>query len=79
MRRAFLLAVVGALAGGLMIGQAAALGAGGPQTNSVKSAAALGSLVEKASYRCWRWRQKCAWRWGVGTPRFGRCLLRHGC
>jgi len=31
------------------------------------------------SYRCWRWSQKCDFRWGVGSPRYFRCMWRHGC
>jgi hypothetical protein len=78
MSRILLLGAAVALAGGLMIGQASAAGAGAPQVNLAKAAAAAGSVVEKASYRCWRWRKKCAWRWG-DTPRFHRCMWRHGC
>jgi hypothetical protein len=29
--------------------------------------------------RCNAWADKCAWRWGIGTWRFARCLRRHGC
>lgn len=80
MRQTLLLAAVAAFAtGGLMIGPAVAVSIGGPQITSLKSAAIQRSLIEKASYRCWRWREKCAWRWGVDTPRFTRCLVRHGC
>jgi hypothetical protein len=80
MRQTVLFALVAAVATGtLMIGPAAAVSIGGPQIVSLKSAASQGSLIEKASYRCWRWREKCAWRWGVDTPRFNRCLVRHGC
>ena len=39
-----------------------------------------GSLVEKVQYgRCRDWRHECARRWGWRTPRFFRCLERHGC
>ena len=80
MRQTVQLAVVAAFAtGSLMIGTAAAASIGGPQITSLKSAAVQGSLIEKARYRCWRWREKCIWRWGVDTPRFNRCLVRHGC
>ncbi len=80
MRQTVLLAVVAACATGtLMIGPAAAVSIGGPPIASLKTAASQGSLIERASYRCWRWREKCAWRWGVDTPRFNRCLVRHGC
>jgi hypothetical protein len=39
-----------------------------------------GSLLQKAQYgRCRYWRRECADRWGWRTPRFFRCLARHGC
>jgi hypothetical protein len=39
-----------------------------------------GSLVEKVQYgRCRHWRHECAQRWGWRTPRYFRCLERHGC
>ena len=37
------------------------------------------SLIEKASWHCWRWRHICAHRWGWRTWKFHRCLVRHGC
>lgn len=77
MRQFMLLATVAALAGwGLMTNEAAAIGAGGA---SQPRPAAASSLVEKVSYRCWRWRNKCEWRWGYDTPRFRKCMWRHGC
>lgn len=44
-----------------------------------------GSAVEKPMVhkvqagRCIRWRRVCARRWGVGNPRYRRCVRRHGC
>lgn len=29
--------------------------------------------------RCYAWRHECADRWGWGTRKFHRCLVRHGC
>ena len=38
------------------------------------------NLVQHAGFnRCNAWSDKCAWRWGLGTWRFARCLRRHGC
>jgi len=38
------------------------------------------NLVQHAGFnRCTAWSDKCAWRWGLGTWRFARCLRRHGC
>ena len=39
-----------------------------------------GSLIEKVQDgRCRHWRHECAQRWGWRTPRYFRCLERHGC
>ena len=41
-----------------------------------------GALVQKAQYghrHCRYWRHECANRWGWRTPRFFRCMGRHGC
>jgi len=40
------------------------------------------SMIEKVDHRggrCRAWRHECADRWGWGTWRFRRCLIRHGC
>ena len=29
--------------------------------------------------RCRAWRRECASRWGWGSRRWHRCLVRHGC
>lgn len=36
-------------------------------------------IVDTVSYRCMRWNEKCEWRWGAATPRYYRCMWRHGC
>lgn len=28
---------------------------------------------------CMRWSVRCDRRWGVGSPRYFRCMWRHGC
>ncbi len=28
---------------------------------------------------CMRWTARCDRRWGIGSPRFARCMWRHGC
>ena len=30
-------------------------------------------------YHCMRWTDICNGRWGFGSPRFARCMWRHGC
>ena len=79
MRRFLLLGAVLALASPLMLGQAAAAGTAAPQMKWAQSAASDGSIVEKAGWRCRKWRRKSAYRWGWGTRRFYRCRWRHGC
>ena len=79
MRRTLLLGAALMLAGPPMIASASAGGAGVPQMGWAKSAAVGGSIVDKAGYHCWKWSNKCALRWGPGSPRFYRCLWRHGC
>jgi hypothetical protein len=76
MRRILLLGAALMLTSPLLVGQASAAGAA---PLNAKLAATDGSIVEKAGYRCVRWTRKCAWRWGVGTRRYYRCLRRHGC
>ncbi|HEY7670508.1 MAG TPA: hypothetical protein VH852_07720 [Hyphomicrobium sp.] len=79
MRRTLLLGVALALTSPLMLGQASAAGTAVPHMKWAQSAASEGAIVEKAGWRCRKWRHKCAWRWGVGTRRYYRCLWRHGC
>ena len=31
------------------------------------------------NYHCMRWTERCDRRWGLGSPRFYRCMWRHGC
>lgn len=35
--------------------------------------------VPQVSYYCMRWTERCDRRWGLGSPRFARCMWRHGC
>jgi len=77
--RTLLLGAALALASPLMLGQATAAGTAVPHMKAVQSAATADAIVEKAGYRCRKWRRKCAWRWGVGSKRFYRCLWRHDC
>lgn len=36
-------------------------------------------VVPQISYRCMRWTERCDRRWGLGSPRFARCMWRHDC
>ena len=71
------------LAAGLIAAAAAFAPAGAssvatPQTRIAPSFDA--SMVEQVKWgRCRGWRQECASRHGWGTPRYHRCLGRHGC
>ena len=49
------------------------------QATAIPAAAAEGTLVEKAQWRCRYWRNVCAARWGWGTPRFHLCIGRRAC
>jgi hypothetical protein len=43
---------------------------------------AEGTLLHKAQWgygRCRAWRHECAARWGWRSPRYFRCVARHGC
>jgi hypothetical protein len=78
MRRTFLLATALMLASPLASGQASAASA--PNVAWAKSKAIAGSVVDQAGYRhCARWNWRCSKRWGYGSPRYARCLWRHGC
>jgi len=35
--------------------------------------------VPQISYYCMRWTERCDRRWGLGSPRFARCMWRHDC
>jgi hypothetical protein len=37
------------------------------------------AVVPQISYRCMRWTERCDRRWGIGSPRFARCMWRHDC
>jgi hypothetical protein len=77
MRHALLLAAASMLAAPLVIGQATAASA--PDVAWPKAKASAGSVVDKAGYRCGRWNWRCAKRWVWGSPRYARCMWRHGC
>lgn len=82
MRRFLLLGAAVALASPLMLGQASAAGTAVPHMKAAQSAATADAIVEKAGYRCRKWRRKCgkrAARWGWGKKRYYRCMYRHGC
>lgn len=76
MRRTALIAAAAILGAPLAISQASATAA--PDPGWAKSQAAAGSVVEHTGY-CGRWNWRCSKRWGWGSPRYYRCLRRHGC
>lgn len=79
MRRMMLTAAAVMLASPLVVGTASAAGTALPQMKAAQSAAADGSLVEKAGYRrCARWNYRCHRRWGWGW-KYRRCMRRHRC
>ena len=77
MRHTLLLGAATMLAAPLVIGQATAASA--PDVSWAKATASASSVVDKAGYRCGRWNWRCAKRWGWGSPRYARCMWRHGC
>lgn len=79
MCRTNLLAAVMLLSIPLFASQASANAAAVPQPKWTHEAAANGSVVVKVGWHCRKWRRKCAWRWGLGTRRYYRCLWRHAC
>lgn len=79
MRRTILLGAVLTLSSPLLMSQALAGAAAVPQLRWAQSAATDGSVVAKAGWYCRKWRRKCAWRWDLGTRRYYRCMVRHGC
>ena len=79
MRKTILLGAALILASPLVVSQALSAGTALPQATAGQTTASEGSIVHKASRRCRRWRNKCAYRWGWRTGRFYRCLRRHYC
>jgi hypothetical protein len=63
-----------AFAGVVSIGQAIAADFGPPP---LPPQAAV--VYQPVDYRCVSWTARCDRRWGLGTPRFARCMWRHGC
>ncbi|MEE8310589.1 MAG: hypothetical protein V3R34_09395 [Hyphomicrobium sp.] len=81
MRRTLLLGAALLLMSPLLAIPSLAAGTALPQTKWAQSAAADGSIVEKAGWRrrCRRWNAKCSYRWGWQTGRYWRCMRRHNC
>jgi alpha-beta hydrolase superfamily lysophospholipase len=81
MRRTLLLGAALVLTSPLLAIPSQAAGTALPQTKWAQSAAADGSIVEKAGWRrrCRRWNAKCSYRWGWQTGRYWRCMRRHNC
>ncbi len=50
-----------------------------PQINRIGPAAGEFTPIPVQFGRCRAWRLECAERWGWRTPRFFRCMARHGC
>lgn len=70
----------GLLALSMMAGTQTAAAASAPQT-MLGTLQAGEPMVQKTQYwsYCRRWRHECADRWGWRTPRYFRCMGRHGC
>lgn len=79
MRRTLVLAAAALMLSGPVVTQALAASAPPPPSTWAGANAADGSIVHKAGWYCRRWRHRCARRWDWGTPRFNRCMWRHGC
>ncbi len=79
MRKTIILGAALILASPLVVSQAMSAGMTLPQATAGQTTAGGASIVHKASRRCWRWRNKCGYRWGWRTGRFYRCLRRHSC
>jgi hypothetical protein len=76
MRQKPMLVAVAIIAAPLLVGEASAASA--PDVGWAKSQAAAGSIVAHTGY-CGRWSWRCSKRWGWRSPRFARCMRRHGC
>lgn len=68
----------------LAVAGLAPLSASAAPMQSMKPGVTAGAgVLEQAHWRgirrCRYWRRECAYRWGWGTPRYWRCLHRHGC
>lgn len=79
-----LAAAIAATAAISSMANASPLAAAGPQSHA-QNAAVLEQIDFRDRYhrrkfsRCSYWRAECADRWGWGTWRFHRCLIRHAC
>ena len=66
--------VLVAAAGALSVGEAVAADFGPPPPPPPAPI-----VYAPVNYHCMRWTAKCDRRWGFGSPRFYRCMWRHGC
>lgn len=62
-----------ALAGAVSVGQALAADFGPPPPPPAPV------VYAPVNYHCMRWTERCDRRWGLGSPRFYRCMWRHRC
>ncbi len=65
-----------AVAGLVSVGHAIAADFGPPPPPLPPPAPIVYAPVD---YHCLRWTEKCDRRWGLGSPRFARCMWRHDC
>jgi hypothetical protein len=78
MRAGKILVIIGAaVAASVSVGQAIAADFGPPPPPAPPMVAPI--AYAPVSYHCARWTAKCDRRWGFGSPRFARCMWRHGC
>jgi hypothetical protein len=69
-------AVGGATTMAVLAGNAVAADFGAPQPLPPPPTPIVYAPV---NYHCMRWTEICDRRWGLGAPRFYRCMWRHGC
>lgn len=69
-----ILALGAAVAGAVSVGQAVAADFGPPPPPPPAPI-----VYAPVNYHCMRWTAKCDRRWGIGSPRFFRCMWRHSC
>ncbi|MEI9900047.1 MAG: glycosyl hydrolase family 5 [Hyphomicrobium sp.] len=67
-----------AVAGAMSMGQAFAADFG-PPPPPPPAPIVYQPVYQPINYRCVRWTAICDRRWGLGSPRFVRCMWRHGC
>ncbi len=77
MRTGKFVMIMGATAAGVLsIGEALAADFGPPPPQAPVYAVPAYEVVNPY---CARWTVRCDRRWGFGSPRFARCMYRHGC